>query len=259
MKDGSQRKCSHSNSTRNAFTRYLMYTAEENRVKTQRVIVSRSPETKVEQKSSREVSLIIVLSGNKGVHLSRRYPSILHCNLASPSSSLPLSFACTRVSSGHCGHGWTPQSKCQSAGRGYTGSPHQPPLLCCWPPRLPWSCSFDPHGRVLRKHNRTNAQGRNNITYVNGFHAQQRDIPSIPCSVLAVCEMTDCSRCCFMRHAATCKIYAQQNETVLVPRQPHKTHLCLRFRQTANTFVGVHSHCAVPQPLPLLLDGSGQT
>ena len=124
---------------------------------------------------------------------------------------------------------------------------------------------FDPHGRVfasschlnLRKHNRTNAQGRNNITYVNGIHAQQRDIPSIPCSVLAVCEMTDCSRCCFMRHAATCKIYAQQNETILVPRQPHKTHLCLRFRQTANTFVGVHSHCAVPQPLPLLLDGSG--
>ena len=50
-----------------------MYTAEENRVKIQGVIVSRSPETKVKQKSSREVSLVIVLSGNKRVHLSRRH------------------------------------------------------------------------------------------------------------------------------------------------------------------------------------------
>ena len=60
-----------------------------------------------------------------------------------------------------------------------------------------------------------------------------------------------------MRHAATRKIFEQQNETIPVPLQPHKTHLRLRFRQTANIFVGVHSHCAVPMLLPLLLDGSG--
>ena len=48
-------------------------TASENRAQIQGVIVSRSPKTKVKQKNSCEVSLIIVLSGNKGVHLSRRY------------------------------------------------------------------------------------------------------------------------------------------------------------------------------------------
>ena len=52
---------------------HLIQTESENSVQIQGVIVSRSPETKVKQKSSREVSLIIVLSRNKGVHLSHRY------------------------------------------------------------------------------------------------------------------------------------------------------------------------------------------
>ena len=121
--------------------------------------------------------------------------------------------------------------------------------LCCWPPKLPWSFSFDPRGQIfapscqltLRKHDRTKHRvgttSHSSIALTHKSYISHQFHCDMPQPI--------CMNC------------AQQNGTNLLPRKPHKTHLCLRFRQTTNRFVGVHKRCAVPLPLPLLLDGTG--